>query len=940
MSDSVGKISLDLEIKSDLGKQIQDASNKVGKELKDSLQGIETLDFSKLNENISASLKVAMDRAFSGMDVIIDSTLKIVQTRIDAVIEATKQNMLKAIAEVNAAATASLESFKALAAGIKMPSMNFPTAPTNQLPPSVSPSTSPIQPRAPSISSINTGNIDVLKAQIDNLTASLDNTNARIDQQKDKLKNLKEQYSNTFNPNSKNKLQDQILKTEANIIKLTATSDRLGFALADLDVKYSMLSQASSQAMNKVTVATNQNTASVNKKGMALDEASKGIGLFAKEKEVMEAGAIATGKNTKAVNTKGNALKNAAGHASNLGKKGNSAFNIFGNAVKNTNKHMSGSHNQFNMMMRSIVTWGLIFPAIIKGITATGRFLGQAMMTNQQFTNSLVQIKSDLYTAFMPIYQAVLPAINTLMSALSTATAYLASFMNTLFGKTFKQGMQSAKGLVAAKVAMGAYGEAAKKAGKDAKGALAGFDELNILNTSNDDEAGAGAGGSKVPEIVTPNLDTSALDKSTSVWAQRFKQILGTIFTPFKNAWAKDGAGVMAEFRNAVDGTKGTLSNFFNMLATPPVQLFLENVGRLILAIIKLGLRIYDSFILPIVNWFISILPGAAQGLNPIIEIVTRLVNYLAGDGFTGVQVFLAIVIGLVAGIKTFIVILEVIAWAKNLIVVLKGVWAVMMANPIVLVISIIVALVVAFMTLWATNENFRNAMKAIWENIKNIFASVMTWLKDAFVKDWSTVFGIFGDPMNAFFVSARDIFNSVKQIFRGLIDFIAGVFTGDWDRAWRGVVNIFGGIFNGISAIAKAPLNGLIGLVNGVISGLNRISLPSWVPGGLGGMGVNIPKIPYLAKGGIIDSPTLAMVGEAGKEAVMPLENNTGWIDLLADKLTQRLGGLNTGGGGNTSADRAVEIVIQLGGYEFARFIIDSINKLQRQSGRTLLEV
>ncbi|ERK31564.1 phage tail protein [Clostridium intestinale] len=836
-NNSVGKISLDLEIQSDIGKQISTVSNLIGKNLKNSLQSSTKAAFGSMKKNLDSNAKTLRDtlkRALSG----------------------------------------AFEGVK----NIKLPTPKFPKVNLNTPKQAEAPSTA--TPRAPPIPKVSSGaNAEQIKAQIESLTASLNNTNARIEQQQEKLRGLREQYSSTFNPATKNKLQEQILKTETAINKLVASSDKAGFKLADLDAKLAGAGSAAGQ------------------------------------------------------------LGNVSNKAGNQANKASNNFKLFGNSVKNTSNNLRGTHNQFNMMMRSIVTWGLIFPAIIKGITATGRFLGQAMMTNQQFTNSLVQIKSNLYTAFMPIYQAVLPAINTLMSALSTATAYFASFMNTLFGKTFKQGMQSAKGLVAAKVAMGAYGESAKKAGKDAKGALAGFDELNILDTSKDED-GAGAGGSKVPEIVAPNLDTSDLDKSTSIWAQRFKQILGTIFNPFKNAWAKDGAGVMAEFRNAVDGTKGTLGNFFSMLATPPVQLFLENVGRLILAIIKLGLRIYDSFILPIVNWFIGILPGAAQGLNPIIEIVTRLVNYLAGDGFTGVQVFLAVVIGLVAGIKTFIVILEVIAWAKNLIVVLKGVWAAMMANPIVLIISIIVGLVAAFMTLWATNENFRNAMKEIWENIKNIFAGVMTWLKDAFVKDWSTVFGIFGDPMNAFFVSARDIFNSVKQVFRGLIDFIAGVFTGDWDRVWRGVVNIFGGIFNGISSIAKAPLNGLIGLVNGVITGLNKISLPDWVPGRLGGMGVNIPKIPYLARGGIIDSPTLAMVGEAGKEAVMPLENNTGWIDLLADKLTQRLGGLNTSGGGNTSTDRAVEIVIQLGGYEFARFIIDSINKLQRQSGRTLLEV
>ena len=843
-NESVGKISLDLEIQSDIGKQISTVSNLIGKNLKNSLQSSTKAAFGSMKKNLDSNAKTLRD------------TLK---RALSGAFEGAKN--------------------------IKLPTPKFPKVNFNTPKQAETPSVA--MPRAPPIPKVSSGiNIEQIKAQIESLTASLNNTNARIEQQQEKLRGLREQYSSTFNPATKNKLQEQILKTEAAINKLVATSDKAGFKLADLDAQ--------------------------------LAGASSGAG----------------------------ALGNASNKAGNQANKASNNFKIFGNSVKNTSNNLRGTHNQFNMMMRSIVTWGLIFPAIIGGITATGRFLGQAMMTNEQFANSLVQIKSNLYTAFMPIYQTVLPAINALMSALSTATAYIASFMNTLFGKTFQQGMQSAKGLVAAKVAMGAYGEAAKKAGKDAKGALAGFDELNILNTSNDED-GAGAGGSKVPEIVAPNIDTSTLDKSTSVWAQRFKQILGTIFTPFKNAWAKDGAGVMAEFRNAVDGTKGTLNNFFNMLATPPVQTFLQNVGELILAIIKLGLRIYDSFILPIVNWFINLLPGAAKGLNPILDIVTRLVNYLAGDGFIYVQIFLAVVLGLVAGIKTFSIVKDVTDLFKGLggiiaekvIPKLMGLWATMMANPIALVIAIIAALVTAFIVLWNTNEDFRNAVKAIWENIKNIFSSVMTWLKDAFVKDWSTVFGIFGDPMNAFLKSVGDIFSSIKQVFRGLIDFIAGIFTGDWDRVWRGVVNIFGGIFNGITAMAKSPLNGLIGLINGAITGLNKISLPSWVPG-IGGMGVSIPKIPYLARGGIIDSPTLAMVGEAGKEAVMPLENNTGWIDLLADKLTQRLGGINTGGTSDSSTDRAVEIVIQLGGYEFARFIIDSINKLQRQAGKTLLEV
>ncbi|MDU1096264.1 MAG: hypothetical protein E7A11_16720 [Clostridium sp.] len=160
-----------------------------------------------------------------------------------------------------------------------------------------------------------------------------------------------------------------------------------------------------------------------------------------------------------------------------------------------------------------------------------------------------------------------------------------------------------------------------------------------------------------------------------------------------------------------------------------------------------------------------------------------------------------------------------------------------------------------------------------------------------------------------------------------------------NWERAWQGVLGIFKGIMNGLQAIVKAPLNGVIGLINAVISGLNKIQLPSIdIPffGEVGGWGFNIGKIPYLAKGGIIDNPTLAMVGEAGKEAVMPLENNTGWISLLADKLASRIPQ-----GGNTSYPSGpLSIILEISGTELGRVVIDNMNKLFRQEGKILLDL
>ena len=210
-----------------------------------------------------------------------------------------------------------------------------------------------------------------------------------------------------------------------------------------------------------------------------------------------------------------------------------------------------------------------------------------------------------------------------------------------------------------------------------------------------------------------------------------------------------------------------------------------------------------------------------------------------------------------------------------------------------------------------------------MWDKIKTKFEEFKNWLGSVFAADWSQRFGFMGNILNVFLSSTKNIFNSIKQIFSGIIDFVAGVFTGNWSRAWQGVKDIFAGIMNGLGAVIKAPLNAVISLINGAISGLNKISvnIPSWVPG-FGGktFGVSIPKIPYLAKGGIIDSPTIAMVGEAGKEAVMPLENNTGWITDLASKVAERLP-LQTST--NNTSDQPINFIIQVGTTTLGKVVI-----------------
>ena len=115
-------------------------------------------------------------------------------------------------------------------------------------------------------------------------------------------------------------------------------------------------------------------------------------------------------------------------------------------------------------------------------------------------------------------------------------------------------------------------------------------------------------------------------------------------------------------------------------------------------------------------------------------------------------------------------------------------------------------------------------------------------------------------------------VISGIMQVLDGLIQFVTGVFTGDWKKAWEGVKDIFGGAFKALTGLCKAPLNAVIGLINGAIAGINKLGLkiPDWVPG-LGGksFSVNIPKIPQLAKGTKNWTGGMVQVHERGGEII-----------------------------------------------------------------------
>lgn len=282
------------------------------------------------------------------------------------------------------------------------------------------------------------------------------------------------------------------------------------------------------------------------------------------------------------------------------------------------------------------------------------------------------------------------------------------------------------------------------------------------------------------------------------------------------------------------------------------------------------GMGAFAALGTEVVEMVLPYIPKVAEAIEKVIKFIKTL--------DPGVLKLAVSVLAVTAAISPM---LTALAGVASGISAVSSAITFLLANPLVLLIAAITALVVLIAT---KGDEIQGILKNLDDFLQNVFA-----------KDFTQIFGpVFGEYLNAFVANIRNMWNAVQQILNGLIDFIRGVFTGDWERAWYGVQQIFEGIFDGLVAIAKAPLNGIIGLLNSAISGINSLiedfnsidfELPDWLGGGSWSPSIpTIGHIPYLAKGGILSQGS-AIVGEAGAELltmaggraiVQPLTNNT----------------------------------------------------------------
>ena len=170
----------------------------------------------------------------------------------------------------------------------------------------------------------------------------------------------------------------------------------------------------------------------------------------------------------------------------------------------------------------------------------------------------------------------------------------------------------------------------------------------------------------------------------------------------------------------------------------------------------------------------------------------------------------------------------------------------------------------------------------------QNVGKPILNFLKNVLVPAFKVVFAYLSGEFKAWLQYFKDSWSAAKTFLSGIIDFISGVFTGDWSKAWEGIKKIFTGIWNGLVANFKVPLNTIIGGLNTFFKKVSEVKIPDWVPG-LGGRSISWSPIPLLAKGGVVNGATPAIIGEAGAEAVIPLD---GTLEKYLSRAMQNVSG------------------------------------------------
>lgn len=541
----------------------------------------------------------------------------------------------------------------------------------------------------------------------------------------------------------------------------------------------------------------------------------------------------------------------------------------------------------------------------------------QVRILNLQFGSLKATIGQGLINVFAP----VLRLVNTLIAKLAVLAGAFKSLTAKIFGDAGGGAAASAAAVsdnaAAASDSLAGMGKSAQAAAKKIKGAFA-IDELNLVSEDSSGGAGgsSGNGGVAGMDFGAALGEAEAADGQIESFVGRIKsrlQELSEFFTStfgpsFKRVWS-ELAGPVADFKDLATRIFADIKSLgqplLDYFAGPFVSLLktaFESAGTIAAGLLDSFNMVFgdlwDIALFPFIERLISVwLPIFTEFTEEIIKSVTSLFENvkILFDALwaEGVKPALELICGIFGDFMEllrqfweewaspiFANFRESLNQTKDVLLaaweeVIRPVWEDFMSVVDDLWTNHLAPLVQNFLGL--VGEFINGAL----EIYNRCIAPLVQWFAGVLAPMFRSVFHTILQYFSSWYKGIADVVNGVVTAFRGIIQFITGVFTGNWRKAWLGIKTIFKGVFDSLVAVVKTPINMIIDIINGMISGvvsgvnsviraINSISvdIPDWLGGGHIGFNLaefSAPQIPKLAQGGYVkaNTPRLAIIGD-----------------------------------------------------------------------------
>lgn len=581
--------------------------------------------------------------------------------------------------------------------------------------------------------------------------------------------------------------------------------------------------------------------------------------------------------------------------------------------------------DRFVRRVKGLARRVFIFGLIAQGLRSVRDWFGKVIKSNDQATKAIARLKGALLTLAQPLLQVLIPAFTTFVELVTKIATAIGRVMSQLFGTTYEQSQKAAESLYNESDALDKTGKSAKKATKS----LAAFDEINRLSGSEDakDKDKLAPDFSSGPELSGKKAK-GILGLITSIGAL----LLGLKLSDTLIGGLKTALGLAIAFQGALKFISNLLrawssgldwSNLLGMLLGAAAL-----VAGLALAFGKVGAAI-GLIITGIMEMVAGIHDADVNGWNLKNTLLT--IAGLISSGL-GISLLTKSWIPLIiAGILSVVLAITVATGhGKELIESLKTVVLGFKDFFVGLFEGDLIAAIGGLKTAFDGLKGVAYAVLDSFRDMTNNLLSLLEYVCGKIGLDISGIIQIAKNYVTNFFAILKDaVSGSVDafvRVWQGIIEFISGTFSQDWEMAWTGIKDILAGVLNGIITLFENATNLCRNNINNILDLMQELTsfkLPDWL-GGFEFKGINIPrldkiKLPRLATGAVIppNREFLAVLGDQKQG------NNIEAPESAIEAAVAR--GMAQYGGGNQTA------ILKIGEQELGR-IIFKLNKDQTQ--------